>query len=140
MRRLLLLGLVSVACREASQPLRLGTTYTVQQSGALTVVESLWTGPRLVTVIAPSGQILRSAASGDLDVVITHAPALSNACSWGPDTPCSAARSSPVGSRSSARPRIRLAWPPRPRRRPRSAASPPPGAPSSRAATRPAPT
>jgi tungstate transport system substrate-binding protein len=84
MRRLLLLGLVSVACREASQPLRLGTTYTVQQSGALTVVESLWTGPRLVTVIAPSGQILRSAASGDLDVVITHAPALEQRLLVGP--------------------------------------------------------
>jgi tungstate transport system substrate-binding protein len=48
----------------------------VQQSGALAVLESLWTGPRLATAVAPSGQILRAAANGDLDVVITHAPPL----------------------------------------------------------------
>ncbi len=58
------------------RPLRFGTTYTVQQSGALDVIESLWTGAPLATVVGPSGQILRSAAQGDLDVVITHAPAL----------------------------------------------------------------
>jgi len=56
--------------------LRLGTTYTVQQSGALAVLESLWTSPPLATVVGPSGQILRAAANGDLDVVITHAPSL----------------------------------------------------------------
>ncbi len=63
----------------SSPPLRLGTTYTVQQSGALAVLESLWTStsaPRVATVIGPSGQILHAAANGDLDVVITHAPAL----------------------------------------------------------------
>ena len=65
-----------IACQPAPAPLRLGTTYTVQQSGALAVLESLWTGPRFTTVVAPSGQILRAAANGDLDVVITHAPAL----------------------------------------------------------------
>jgi tungstate transport system substrate-binding protein len=67
------------ACRPASPPLRLGTTYTVQQSGALAVLESLWTArgtAPLATVIGPSGQILRAAANGDLDAVITHAPAL----------------------------------------------------------------
>src|SRR2546430_8559751 len=63
-------------CRPATSPLRLGTTYTVQQSGVLAVLESLWTSPRFTTVVAPSGQILRAAANGDLDVVITHAPAL----------------------------------------------------------------
>jgi tungstate transport system substrate-binding protein len=64
------------ACRPTPSPLRLGTTYTVQQSGVLAVLESLWTGSRFTTVVAPSGQILRAAANGDLDVVITHAPAL----------------------------------------------------------------
>src|SRR5213592_1843484 len=65
------------ACRSGPTPLRLGTTYTVQQSAALAVLESLWTGPApLATVVAPSGQILRAAANGDLEVVITHAPAL----------------------------------------------------------------
>ena len=69
------------ACRAAPPPpppppLRLGTTTTVEQSGALTLLDSLWRGTPLRTVIAPSGQILRSAPAGDLDVVITHAPAL----------------------------------------------------------------
>jgi len=73
---LLLLSVAAGGCAHEARPLRLGTTYTVQQSGALAVLESLWTGAPLATVIAPSGQILRSAANGDLDVVITHAPAL----------------------------------------------------------------
>src|SRR6059036_767880 len=73
---LLVMGLAA-ACRSGPAPLRMGTTYTVQQSGALAVLESLWTGPPpFTTVVAPSGQILRAAANGDLDVVITHAPAL----------------------------------------------------------------
>src|SRR2546427_8708863 len=77
MKRLAAVLLMAAACRAGPAPLRLGTTYTVQQSGALAVLESLWTGPApLTTVVAPSGQILRAAANGDLDVVITHAPAL----------------------------------------------------------------
>ena len=64
------------ACTSAPPPLRLGTTTTVEQSGALAALTHGWTGATLATVIAPSGQILRSAAAGDLDVVITHAPAL----------------------------------------------------------------
>src|SRR3989442_6712927 len=73
----LLVRALAAACRSGPAPLRLGTTYTVQQSGALAVLESLWTGPPpFTTVVAPSGQILRAAANGDLDVVITHAPAL----------------------------------------------------------------
>jgi tungstate transport system substrate-binding protein len=79
MRRLAAVLLLATSCRAGPQPLRLGTTYTVQQSGALAVLESLWTAhgvAPLTTVIAPSGQILRAAANGDLDVVITHAPPL----------------------------------------------------------------
>ena len=76
-RALTLLGLVAVsACGSQPRPLRLGTTTTVEQSGMLAVAESLWTGPRLAVVVAPSGQILRSAAAGDLDLALTHAPAL----------------------------------------------------------------
>jgi len=60
------------------EALRLGTTTTVQASGALEAMDSLW--PReerpIATVIGPSGQILRAAAGGDLDVVLTHAPSL----------------------------------------------------------------
>src|SRR5206468_3151855 len=66
----------AAACTSTPPPLRVGTTYTVQQSGALDLIDSLWSGARVVTVIAPSGQILQAAARGDLDVVITHAPSL----------------------------------------------------------------
>ena len=76
-KRAALAGGLLLACHAGPQPLRLGTTYTVQQSGALAVLESLWTGPPpLATLVAPSGQILRAAANGDLDIVITHAPTL----------------------------------------------------------------
>ena len=63
-------------CTSEVHPLRLGTTYTVEQSGALAVLDSLHFVAPLTVVVAPSGQILRSAAQGDLDVVITHAPTL----------------------------------------------------------------
>ncbi len=42
----------------------------------LALAESLWTGAPLAAAIGPSGQILHSAAQGDLDVALTHAPAL----------------------------------------------------------------
>ncbi|HEX4627963.1 MAG TPA: substrate-binding domain-containing protein [Gemmatimonadales bacterium] len=74
--RVVLLSGVVASCRAVPPPLRLGTTYTVQQSGAFAVLESLPTAPHFVAVIGPSGQILRAAANGDLDVVITHAPSL----------------------------------------------------------------
>lgn len=57
-------------------PLRLGTTYTVEQSGALALLDSLRPSVPLRIVVGASGQILRSAAAGDLDVVLTHAPSL----------------------------------------------------------------
>src|SRR2546423_8491956 len=85
MKRVAAVFLMAAACQAGPAPLRLGTTYTVQQSGALAVLESLWTGPApLTTVVAPSGQILRAAANGDLDVVITHAPALEQRLLVGP--------------------------------------------------------
>ncbi len=84
-KRAALAGGLLLACHAGPQPLRLGTTYTVQQSGALAVLESLWTAPPpLATVIAPSGQVLHAAANGDLDVVITHAPALEQRLLVGP--------------------------------------------------------
>src|SRR2546427_3631065 len=77
-RGLVCLGFAACTGARHSPPaLRLGTTYTVQQSGALTLLDSLWRGPPPVaTVIGPSGQVLQAAARGDLDVVITHAPTL----------------------------------------------------------------
>src|SRR2546425_1040175 len=79
-RRLLELGAAlmcaaGAACTTGERPLRLGTTYTVEQSGALAVLDSL-AHPVPATVIGPSGQILAAAARGDLDVVLTHAPSL----------------------------------------------------------------
>ena len=80
-RRVLVLlgGLSTAACpgtHDRARPLRLGTTTTVRQSGMLAVAESLWKDTPLAIVIGPSGQILRAGAQGDLDVVLTHAPAL----------------------------------------------------------------
>ena len=60
----------------ADRPLRLGTTFTVQQSGALALLDSLTPPDSLATVIAASGQILQAAARGDLALAITHAPSL----------------------------------------------------------------
>jgi tungstate transport system substrate-binding protein len=73
---LICLGLAGCTSAAPAPALRLGTTTTVQASGALEVLDSLWRGRPIAPVIGPSGQILRAAASGDLDVVVTHAPAL----------------------------------------------------------------
>jgi len=69
---------VQVACSRSTQApaLRLGTTTTVEQSGALALLDSLHPTTPVRVVVGPSGTILRSAAAGDLDVVITHAPSL----------------------------------------------------------------
>jgi len=48
----------------------------VEQSGALALLDSLEPPGRVATIVAGSGQILRSAMQGDVDVVITHAPAM----------------------------------------------------------------
>lgn len=65
-----------VACARNERPLRLGTTFTVEQSGVLAVLDSLPKPAPIAVIVGPSGQILASAARGDLDVVITHAPSL----------------------------------------------------------------
>src|SRR6266566_2391156 len=69
---------VQVACTRGTQapPLRLGTTTTVDQSGALALLDSLHPTIPVRVVVGTSGAIIRSAAAGDLDVVITHAPSL----------------------------------------------------------------
>jgi tungstate transport system substrate-binding protein len=73
-----LLGAALAACTSETraQPLRVGTTHTVEQSGALALLDSLHPPGSLRLILGPSGQILRSAAAGDLDVVLTHAPSL----------------------------------------------------------------
>src|SRR5213595_1185351 len=58
MKRIAAVFLMAAACRAGPAPLRLGTTYTVQQSGALAVLESLWTGPApLTTVVRGAGPV-----------------------------------------------------------------------------------
>jgi tungstate transport system substrate-binding protein len=66
------------ACTRSTQAatLRLGTTTTVEQSGALALLDSLHPVTPLRVIVGSSGTIIRSAAAGDLDVVITHAPSL----------------------------------------------------------------
>src|SRR2546426_410116 len=55
--------------------LRLGTTYTVQQSGALALLDSLWRGPPPVAAgIRPSGPGLQAPAPGGLGPLLTHPP------------------------------------------------------------------
>lgn len=69
-------GLTACSSESHASTLRLGTTYTVDQSGALALLDSLHPVARVRVVIGSSGQIIHSAAAGDLDVVITHAPSL----------------------------------------------------------------
>lgn len=56
--------------------MRLGTTYSLEQSGALIGIDTAWQGEPFAIIVGPSGQVLRSAAAGDLDAVIAHAPSL----------------------------------------------------------------
>ena len=70
----LVTALLVAAC--GPPPVRLGATFTLEQSGALSAIDSLYPGPHFVTIIGPSGQVLREAAAGDLDLVIAHAPGL----------------------------------------------------------------
>lgn len=87
--------------------MRFGTTYTVQQSGSLELLDALADsapgGVRFITVVGPSGQMLRSAAAGDLDVVLTHAPALEQrllAGHWTTRCPFATSRFAVVGPQS----------------------------------------
>lgn len=102
--RAALICALAAACT-SKPPLRVGTTTTVQQSGALDELDSLADAApaRFAVVIGPSGQILRSAAAGDLDVVLVHAPALEQrvlAGHWTRRCPFGASRFGIVGPRA----------------------------------------
>src|SRR6266508_314577 len=75
---LALVFLTQATCTRGMQvaPLRLGTTTTVEQSGALALLDPLHPAIPVRVVVGASGAILHSAAAGDLDVVITHATTL----------------------------------------------------------------
>ena len=69
-------GMTACSSESRASTLRLGTTYTLDQSGALAFLDSLHPPVPVRVIIESSGQIIHSAAGGDLDVVITHAPSL----------------------------------------------------------------
>lgn len=69
-------ALAACTSAPADRPLRLGSTFTVQQSGALALLDSLAPPGSVETVIGASGQILQAAARGDVGVAVTHAPSL----------------------------------------------------------------
>ncbi len=76
MGALICAALAACTSAPAAPPLRFGTTFTLEQSGALTLLDSLAPPESVTTVIAASGQILQSAARGDLSLALTHAPSL----------------------------------------------------------------
>lgn len=75
---------LALAACARERPLRLGATFTLEQSGALAGIDTLWEGRPFQVIIGASGQTLRSAAAGDLDIVITHAPGLEQSILVGP--------------------------------------------------------
>jgi tungstate transport system substrate-binding protein len=71
-----------IGCNVGDRPERLvlGTTHTVEDSGLLDVLADAFTeahgrAHRLSVVVAGSGEILALAERGDVDVVLSHAPA-----------------------------------------------------------------
>src|SRR2546428_13673197 len=76
MKRVAAVLLMAAACRAGPAPFRLGTTYTVQQSGAPAGLQALWTGPAPpATAVAPPGQVLAAPPQRDFGGWIPHAPA-----------------------------------------------------------------
>lgn len=73
--RSLLLALCLAASAAAGAELRLGATYTLQDSGILGVLVPAFeaaSGVKVRPIVAATGQILNYAESGDVDVVFTH--------------------------------------------------------------------
>ncbi len=72
------LGILLFASVLWGQELRLGTTYTVEDSGLLKVLVPAFERARSIkvrAVLAGTGQVLRIAEKGDVDVVFSHSPA-----------------------------------------------------------------
>lgn len=69
--------LSSYCFAETDEKLRLGITTTTANSGLIEILNTAFTeqsGFEVQTVIAGSGQILRNAEAGDLDIVLVHSP------------------------------------------------------------------
>lgn len=64
-----------IALPAGAQQLRLGATHTLEDSGVLPVLVAAFTrasGIKVQTVVAGTGQVMKYAANGDVDIVFTH--------------------------------------------------------------------
>ena len=70
--------LAALAAPCAAQELRLGATHTLEDSGVLPVLLSAFTdatGIRVRPIVAGTGQVMKFAENGDVDIVFTHSRA-----------------------------------------------------------------
>jgi tungstate transport system substrate-binding protein len=77
MKRLLIAAAAACAfcTASASAELRLGTTHTLEDSGILMILLPAFTAVRGITVkplVAGTGQVMKYARNGDVDIVVTH--------------------------------------------------------------------
>jgi tungstate transport system substrate-binding protein len=75
MRAWLAAALAAFALPAAAEELRLGATYTLQDSGVLPVLVAAFTkatGVAVRPVVAATGQVMKYAENGDVDIVFTH--------------------------------------------------------------------
>lgn len=75
MARLLFLVLLLLPASPQGAELRLGSTHTLQDSGILAVLVGAFeraSGARVRVLVAGTGQVMKYAGNGDVDVVFTH--------------------------------------------------------------------
>jgi tungstate transport system substrate-binding protein len=75
MRAVIALLCAALAWPCAAQDLRLGATHTLEDSGVLAVLVQAFTretGIQVRSIVAGTGQVMKYAAGGDVDVVFTH--------------------------------------------------------------------
>jgi len=73
--RFLVFALCFAACAAGAAELRLGATYTLQDSGILGVLVPAFeagSGVKVKPLVAGTGQVIKYAENGDVDVVFTH--------------------------------------------------------------------
>jgi tungstate transport system substrate-binding protein len=76
--RALLAALCAAACAASAADLRLGATHTLEDSGVLAVLLPAFeaaSGVKVKTLVAGTGQVVKYAENGDLDVLFTHSRA-----------------------------------------------------------------
>lgn len=76
--RALLAAFAFAACAAHSQELRVGATHTLQDSGILAVLLSAFEASshlKVRAIVAGTGQVMKYARQGDVDVVFTHSRA-----------------------------------------------------------------